>query len=48
MLVIIGPSASGKTQIVNSLIQFYKMKKSPCFHHKTRPLLTDILNFHLF
>lgn len=27
MLVIIGPSASGKTQIVNSLIQFYKMKK---------------------
>ena len=42
MLVIIGPSASGKTQIVNSLIQFYKMKKMVTY--TTRPIRNQEVN----
>lgn len=36
MLVIIGPSASGKTQIVNQLIQTYHLKKLVTY--TTRPM----------
>lgn len=36
MLVIIGPSASGKTQIVNKLIEKYNMKKMVTY--TTRPM----------
>ena len=36
MLVIIGPSASGKTQVVNKLIEKYNMKKMVTY--TTRPM----------
>lgn len=42
MLVIIGPSASGKTQIVNTLIKFYKMRKMVTY--TTRPIRNHEVN----
>ena len=47
MLVIIGPSASGKTQIVNKLIENYNMKKMVTY--TTRPMRqheVDGLDYH--
>lgn len=47
MLVVIGPSASGKTQIVNHLIKDYKMQKMVTY--TTRPMRVnevDGLDYH--
>lgn len=42
MLVIVGPSASGKTQIVNQLIKTYHMKKMVTY--TTRPMRVNEVN----
>lgn len=47
MLVIIGPSASGKTQIVSHLIKYYNMKKMVTY--TTRPMRVgevDGIDYH--
>ena len=47
MLVIIGPSASGKTQIVNKLIEKHNMKKMVTYTTRPmRPLEVNGVDYH--